>query len=103
MSNGEEKWNAMLRDFTISPPETCCDARERVEQMCIDPACQKVSLICNDLKCPSCREEGAQAHITCEHVDVQGVTHLVQQRMERQKGFIRSTQEIEEQFTRQLG
>ena len=91
----------MLRDFSISPPESCCDARERVEQMCIDPGCKKVSLICNDLKCPSCREEGG--HITCEHVDVQGVTHLVQRRMERQKDFIRSTQEIEEQFSRQLG
>ena len=39
MSNEEEKWNSMLRDFTISPPESCCDARERVERMCISPEC----------------------------------------------------------------
>ena len=65
MGNEEEKWTTMLRDFTISPPESCCDARERVERMCISPECQRVSLTCNDLACPSCREEGAQAHITC--------------------------------------
>ena len=61
-----------------------CDSSKTIERMCINPHCQEVSLVCNDLSCKQC----SKSHVECSSVQLFGVSSRLKKRCEKQKDFI---------------
>ena len=48
----EERYNALLSHFNIGlPNELCCQGKNMISRMCINPTCTKPSPVCIDPHC----------------------------------------------------
>lgn len=93
----------MLGKYKLKHPEELkCGNNQKIEMMCLNPACQEPSLICRGYDCPRCEGEDGELHLECSKIELKAVTSKLNKRVDKQKSFIARTCEIEEQFIRQL-
>lgn len=55
--SSDEKLEAMLSELSIREPTLLCDRGMPITRMCINPGCEKSSLICEEDKCQKCGDE----------------------------------------------
>ena len=97
--HSDENLEAMLGQFQISQPEgLSCQNSNKIWKMCVNPNCDKPSLICNGPECNKCQGEDGEIHMCCFTILLKGVTSQLKKRTEKQRDFIANVWEIEDQF-----
>ena len=93
----------MLDRFRVTHPEGFhCANHQKIERICVNPECQKPSLLCGDVDCSKCRGNDGEAHIDCLSVDLKSVTSQLNKRADKQKSFAKHMLDIDSQLIRQL-
>ena len=97
--HSDENLEAMLGQFQISQPEGLnCENSNKIWKMCVNPNCEKPSLICNGPECDKCQGEDGEVHMCCFTILLKGVTAHLKKRATKQRDFIANIWEIENQF-----
>ncbi len=63
--------------------------------MCVNPACEKYSLMCQDDDCSAC---GDEAHEMCLSIKMKAITKMLRKRAYRQRSFLEDLNKIEDLF-----
>jgi ribosome biogenesis protein Tsr3 len=101
-TGGDAGRESLLSYFDLKDPEDLrCENRKKIVKMCINPGCQTQALVCQEHEqCLSCSK---LSHITCDWALASDLTKRLSKQSERQKSFIKMTEEVESGFLDQLG
>ena len=87
---------AMLGKLRLQDPTGFrCESGNMIRRMCVNPICNKNSLICGDEDCLACYKD---AHDNCKEVRLKNVTNLLNSRLDCQKEIIIKVCDIETKF-----
>jgi hypothetical protein len=75
----------------VREPRQKCEGGNRVARLCTDPDCKKQALMCAETKCEKC----SKAHLYCYKVDLEGVTNILNERVNMFHDFAAQMMHIE--------
>ena len=96
----DPKLKSKIEDLKVgSPAGLRCDRGNPIRKMCINPNCPRFSLTCGNYNCDVCRED---EHELCASISFNGVTKLINSKVDFQQEAMFRLTEIETIFTHEL-